>query len=69
MADLKPLGNRWPCCNGPTGLHTGHYHEGDEIERMCKLCRAEYTITFEIVTVKNLGKFLKLHFTRKLVDA
>jgi len=69
MAHLKPLHNRWPCCNAPTGLHTGHYTEGDEIERTCRTCRIEYTITFEVVTIKNLGQFLKLIFTRKLVDA
>ena len=67
MAEIKTIGNKFPCCQKPTGLHHDSWTDEDVLERRCPKCDTAWIISFERVTFPKLPSqsFRKLNWSRK----
>lgn len=65
-AVIRTIGNKFPCCHKPTGLHHDHWDDDAVLERACPKCDTKWIITFENVQVGRLpGMYRKLNWSRK----
>jgi hypothetical protein len=67
MAEIKTIGNKYPCCQKPTGLHHDEHDDEAVLERKCPKCDTGWIITFESVELSGLPgrRFRKLNWERK----
>lgn len=66
----KTIGNKYPCCRKPTGLHHDHWADDAVLEKSCPMCGTPWIITFENVQpFPSMPPFRQVKFQKKEVDS
>jgi hypothetical protein len=69
MAEIRTLGNKYPCCQKLSGIHHDHWEDDAVLDKSCPQCGTRWIITFENVRLKWSDKmYRKLNWKKATLD-